>query len=224
MPLNRTENLEFLEWLQSVAHQIPFFCQTKHQAELLTRHFGAHIQYQVIGMRTEEYGSKNGIKRFDIVFHGEALEAKGIRYALYLARELSEFSVLVPSAHEDVKRTCPDVEIPPNTTCCAYRWDTGLQDFVKLCSLVLCPSQWSAPVEGSLMKSLYYNGNVGVMETQFAFERELPSDLALRMSPDPKVAATQVREFLSTGRCDREKARQWVEQYNSRVQLERIFA
>lgn len=220
---DREVNLQFLDWLQKVAHRIHFFCQTDHQVKLLKAHFGGTIQARTIGMLTPEYAEASSMQRYDVVFHGEALAAKGINFFFEMARALPEHSFLVPTPIEEVQAVVGPEGIPSNVECRGMRWSTGLEGAIRDCRLVMCPSQWSAPVEGSLLKSLYYNGNVGVVETQFSFEREIPEGVVLRLRPNPHLAAEQVREFLRSGVCNREKARPWVEAYNRNVNLGNIF-
>lgn len=218
----RDRNLEFLEWLQSVASTISFFCQTESQKRLLEKHFGSGIKSTVVGMFTPEYQLAS-TERVDVVFHAEALAAKGLRFILEMAARLPEYSFLIPASREQVDRERSGAEVPHNVRCVPMRWGDGLQQAVQSCRLVLCPSQWSAPVEGALMKSLYYNGNVGVMATNFGFERELPDDIILRLQPNSHLAADQVRAFLDSKNCNRERAKVWVEQYNRSVALGAVF-
>jgi hypothetical protein len=227
--VSREQNLAFLEWLQSYSKDIHFFCQTKGQAKLLVKHFGPGTRHTVIGMRTEELSLIPNSRPFDLVFHGEGLAAKGVSFVLALAKRLPEFSILVPSEAPLVLSQAQhdpnfDGSIPSNVTVTNMRWDSGLEAHVRACRLVLCPSQWSAPVEGALLKSLFFNGNVAVTESSFAFEKELPSDTVLRLPSDVIAAGDMVRSFLTSGRCNREIARRWVLEYERKVDLSRIFS
>lgn len=232
IPVSRESNLDFLDWLRSVAHNIEFLCQTHHQAALLAAHFGGGISSKVVGMKTDEFrnvplaGAQAHIEaqRFNVVFHGHAIAAKGIRYVLELAAQLPELSFLIPSQAVDVQREVPDLPLPSNVTLMPIRWETGLREAVCACDLVLCPSEWSAPVEGALLKSLEFNGSVGVLETRYGFEREIPGNLILKLPLDAPRAALLVREYVAQKSQDvREAAKLWTRQYRNRIDLAAIF-
>jgi hypothetical protein len=179
-------------------------------------------------MRTDEFKLTKEGSVFDLVFHGEELNAKGLRYVIELARALPELTVLIPAERSLVLREASsadgkEIVLPSNVVVQNLRWESGLSEHVAACRLVLCPSQWSAPVEGALLKSLFFNGNVAVCESSFGFERELPQDLTLRLSIDPMKAAASVREFLAAEICHRERARRWVQEYRKRVNLAAVF-
>ena len=226
---SKAKNMHFLEWLRTFSPNIHFLCQTEHQSKLVGKHLGEHVRRTVVGMRTDEFKLLREGSNFDLVFHGEELNAKGLRYVIELARALPELRVLIPAERSSVLREASlvdgrEVVLPPNVVVQNFRWESGLSEHIGACRLALCPSQWPAPVEGALLKSLYFNGNVAVCESSLGFERELPSDLVLRLSIDPTKAARSVREFLAAEICHRERARRWVDQYRARVNLAGIFA
>lgn len=232
VPITRKDNLNFLEWLQRVSHNIEFLCQTHHQAALLAAHMGSAIRCKVVGMKTDEFQDAAQSRerpapsamRFDVVFHGHAFGAKGIRYALELATQLPELRFLIPSDLGEVQRCVPELPIAPNVTCQRLSWDSGLKEYVSTCQLVLCPSEWSAPVEGALLKSLEFNGSVAVVETKYGFEREIPADIALKLPLNAQDAATRVRTHLKTTRPDGYRAAQeWARRYRQSTDLSRIF-
>jgi hypothetical protein len=228
----RKDNLTFLHWLQGVSHNIEFLCQTHHQAALLAAHMGSGIRCKVVGMKTDEFqdtplSSHNptpSTRRFDVVFHGHAFGAKGIRYVLELAAQLPELSFLVPSDLGEVQRCAPELPITPNVTCQRMSWTSGLKEYVSACRLVLCPSEWSAPVEGAVLKSLEFNGSVAVVETKYGFEREIPADIALKLPLHAADGAHRVRTHLKTPHPDGYRAaREWASRYRHSTDLTRIF-
>lgn len=228
---SRQENLEFLEWLQSVATNIRFFCQSYHHAALLAAHFGSGVWCKVVGMKTPEFEERpqDSLKsdsltpRFHVVYHGHAVEAKGLRYALELARELPELSFLIPGSVDGIRAELSGLEIPRNCVVGNISWHTGLKDAVLLCDLVLCPSEWSATVEGALLKSLHYNGSVAVLETRYGFEREIPDDVVLKLPLDAQQGAQRVRQQLSNKEERSSKGRAWVERYLQSTRIHEIF-
>jgi hypothetical protein len=232
MLVSREGNLDFLDWLHSVAHNIEFLCQTHHQAALLSAHFGGGLNCRVVGMKTNEFcdapfanaQSARESQRFDVVLHAHVVAAKGIRYALDLAVQLPELSFLIPGDISEVQREAPGTRIPSNITMRPLAWKTGLREAVCACSLVLCTSEWSAPVEGALLKSLEFNGSVAVLETRYGFEREIPDHLILKLPLDAVRAAQQIRAHMTQQSQDsREAAKQWTRRYRERVDLSAIF-
>jgi hypothetical protein len=179
-----------------------------------------------VGMVPSDLLSEPGMapaSRFDMVFHGEALAAKGLHYVLQLASLLPEYSILVPCTDEEIRASKYDGGIAPNVTLRPLRWTSGLRDAVATCRLVLCPSQWSAAVEGALLKSFKVNGNVAVLETSDGFSKVIPHDVALQLSSDTAQAAAMIRTFLQNLTCNRERARVWLDQYVASVSIESIF-
>ncbi len=233
IPVSREGNLEFLSWLRSAALNIEFLCQTHHQAALLATHFGSGITCRVVGMRTDEFNGVDVVgsrrlpetERFDIVLHGHAIAAKGIRYALELATELPEYRFLIPSEAAHVRGEAPEVPISANVTMRPLSWNTGLKEAVIASNLVLCPSEWSAPVEGALLKSLEFNGSVAVLETRYGFEREIPDNLILRLPLDARRGAALVRAHMVRHSRDASEATKlWARQYRNGVDLATVFS
>ena len=110
-------------------------------------------------------------KQYDIVFHGKSIIPKGIIYVLDLAHELSQFTFLIPDSFANVQKIYSK-KLPCNVTCHEISWETGLKDLVINARLVLNPSLWSAPIEGALLKSAYYNSNVGTVISEYGYESE----------------------------------------------------
>lgn len=220
---SKEESLDFLSWLKGVAPSLKFFCQTNHQMLLLKKHFGEQIDCRLIGMVTDEFDLIPGKREFDIVFHGDALTAKGLDFFLELARQLPAYSCLVPIARQMATPFLGGREPSANITFEDVQWGRGLREYVATCRLVMCPSQWSFPVEGALLKSMYFNGNVAVMRSQYGFEREIPEELLLRLDQDISVSAASVSKFLESDISNREKARRWVGKYRSGVDLGNVF-
>ena len=72
-------------------------------------------------------------------------------------------------------------------------WESGLQDYVVNAKVVIHPSQWSAPIEGALIKSAKLNSNVATVSTLFGYEAEANTIRNhIRLSPDPHRGALQL--------------------------------
>jgi hypothetical protein len=223
----KDENTEFLLSLQKHAPRITFFCQTLGQETLIRKHFGAETKTVVIGMTTRECNVDEEVHIpetvFDIVFHGVAIEAKGARYSLDLAAALPQLRFLFPfSAQEMLNLVGTSVALPENCIFQPMRWDSGLKEMVTHCQMVLVPSLWSAPVEGALMKSVFYNGRVGVFDTEYGFQREIPEQFLCRLTADINSSAAAIRNAVMTP-IPRTAARDWVVQYDNAVDLSAVF-
>jgi len=225
-PYEKQKNIGFLEWLKQHSQNFRFYCQSDPQRDLVLKHFGPSTRAKTVGMVPSDLLSEPGMtpeSRFDMVFHGEALAAKGLHYVLQLASFLPEYSILVPCSEEEIRTSKYDGAIAPNVTLRALRWTSGLRDAVAACRLVLCPSQWSAAVEGALLKSFKVNGNVAVLKTTDGFSKVIPDDVALQLPDNTAQAAEMIRVFLKNLTCNRERARVWLDQYVASVSIESIF-
>lgn len=228
VPYRKDDNLGFLAALKSIARSLFFFCQTRTQSNLLKQHFGPATATAVIGMRTEEFTEPTngfaGNSKYDIVFHGEPLVAKGAVFALNLAAMLPEFSFLFPFEKSAMESLIGGSFVAPgNVTFHPMRWGTGLQQHVIAARLVLAPSLWSAPVEGALLKSLFYNGHVAVVETAHGFQREIPGNLLVRLDSNPVKATSTLRQALLQPCVSADGAKSWVCNYLESVNLSKIF-
>ena len=59
-------------------------------------------------------------------------------------------------------------------------------------------SLWSAPIEGALIKSSFFNDNVATVETRYGFENEVTFiKNQIRLSVDISEAKNQIESFFS---------------------------
>ena len=194
-------NIKYLEYLKLNSSRITFLAQNKNQKKLLIKHFGENLKVRVVGMNTNDFNddkkfSKNG-KQYDIVFHGKSLIPKGIIYVLNLAHQLPQFTFLIPDLFSNVQKIYAR-KIPHNVSCHEMSWETGLKDLVINARLVLNPSLWSAPIEGALLKSAYYNSNVGTVISEYGYESETNIIRNhLRLSSDITIASEQVINYFN---------------------------
>jgi hypothetical protein len=70
---------------------------------------------------------------------------------------------------------------------------------------------------------MHYNGSVGILETRYGFEREIPSDVLLKLPLDAQRSAQLVRDYLPNRSRQQERARAWVKRYLQSTRLEEIF-
>lgn len=222
------ENTAFLRFLQKYARKIRFFCQTQGQQLLLKRHFGDTVWSTVVGMSTNECVAEDTTSPpdsvFDLVYHGTPHSAKGILFAVQLAFLLPELRILFPCYSDEIYNLIGGRKIPLPENCSfePMTWETGLKEHIIHCKMVLVPSLWSAPVEGSLIKSIFYNGRIGVVDTTFGFHKEIPDQFVCRLTPDLGASAEKIRQIIHTP-SPRDEARRWSQRYNESVNLNKIF-
>jgi len=194
-------NINYLKYFKLNSSKISFLAQNKNQKKLLIKHFGENIKVRVVGMVINELDddinlNKNS-KRYDIVFHGKSIIPKGIIYVLNLAHKLPQFTFMIPDLFANVQKLYPR-KITNNVTCHEMSWETGLKDSVINARLVLNPSLWSAPIEGALLKSAYYNSNVGTVISEYGYEGEINIIRNhLRLSSDISIASEQIINFFN---------------------------
>lgn len=224
---SREENTHFLEKLMDFRQKIRFVVQNSNQGELLKHHFGG-ISYRVAGLLTDEmldlpelYPHTSG---YDVVYHAAAIEPKGILYLLQLARLLPDCKILVPARASDIMDLCSkygiDITKCTNLAIVDMTWEGGLVSIIRQAKMVICPSLWSAPIEGALIKSIMWNGKVAVVDVDFSFVQELPDEVVLKLPTNVEYAASLVQIFLSNPTARMEmatNARAWATTYLSRA-------
>ena len=199
--------LEYVQKLMEYVRtgRVTLISQNKSQAALASKHFGEQVSLRTIGIWAEDWDERRdskenrkgvGRKRYDVVFHGNPLPAKGATWALCLAHHCPKIRFLFPF---------PRVQAPGkwgNLGNCEFsplQWNTGLKEAVCDADLVLVPSLWSAPIEGALVKSLAIGRAVAVVQNPSSFSSEIPEELVLRLPPDPENASEVLCKTLSDG-------------------------
>lgn len=181
LKIENSEYFKFLEFLNQKKERIQFLYQNTNQLRLLHRQFGEEIISKQVGLATsdmfEVYESKKLTLpyEYDFIFHGDNIAAKGFHYALQLARELPQYSFLFPCKN-DLDLNLQNAIFQP------MRWDEGLKDSLIKSRIVICPSLWSAPIEGSLVKSLLLGKAVVVVEGKYNYANELPDTAVIKLT------------------------------------------
>lgn len=160
--------------------------QNENQAKLAKKQFKLEHMPPVVGLWTKDWDSlyypcisaKNPEQvKWDVLFHAHPVDAKGIAWAIELAKNCKSLKFFFPFPRPE------NLPILMNCTFLACTWESGLRDQIIRSRFVLAPSMWSAPIEGALIKSILTSRAVLVVENQTAFCNELPDDLVLRLSP-----------------------------------------
>jgi hypothetical protein len=87
----------------------------------------------------------------------------------------------------------------------------------------MCPSIWSAPIEGSLLKSIAWNGNVAVYDNNFGFQNDIDPGAILLLSSDVKSAAKIVDKFISSKSSNSIYSKKWLQSYSLSLDDKKIF-
>lgn len=212
-PIANTETLDFIRFLGPLvaSGKVCLLAQNKRNAELMQRHYGPGAIVEVIGLWTVDMNdfpestspAPTAKSAFDVVYHGDAKEVKGLHWALLLARHCPELSFLFPC------HAAPDQPIPDNCTFAPMRWETGLREAVQTSKLTLAPSLWSAPIEGALVKSILHAQRVAVIEVASAYSSELPPELVCHLPQDIGKAAEALTKRLAAPATSRALIRSW---------------
>lgn len=198
--LGRSKNIDLLIRLKRFAPKIHFLAQNAGQATLIRRHFGRDVKIYLVGLDTQELKDESVFsnisdQEWDGVYHGAVHLAKGIRFFLELAASLPEYSFLVPANKEDCEVVLEQNIKLSNVTFRFCAWETGLKEAVLNSKIVFNPSLWSAPIEGALVKSIYFGNLVATVATEFGYEKDVADqvDRVIRLPRDPRKAAEVIR-------------------------------
>lgn len=216
-PINydKNKNINYLKSFQDFASKIIFYTQNNKQSELVKKHFGKRIKVCQIGLKTGEYLENDFLKgqtqQYDVVYHGANVEAKGFLYFIELAKKMDDMNFFIPYNREDL----PYSVLPNNLTCKSMTWNSGLKEIVINAKLVLCPSLWSNPIEGALLKSIHYNGNVGIVKTEYGFVNDIPNNMVLKLSNEVESAREQIYDFFTNKIDLSQESRRWLNNFIS---------
>lgn len=195
------DNTEFLKYLNGIKMEVNFLAQNYLQQNLLFKHFGDQINSDVVGMYTSEF-SENKIYnahdnfKFDFVYHGSLELAKGVLYFIELAKAMPDNSFFIPYDSNLVKNKLNLKTLPTNINFENQTWESGLEDTIKHSKIVVCPSLWSAPIEGAFLKSIMVNGCVAVVNTEFAYSNEFTSDQIIKLNSELVLSLSLLNEVL----------------------------
>ncbi len=219
-PVNDKYTLEFIKSIKQLGdnQKVRFIAQNKTQALLARKHFGENAIIEISGLILDDWMENrlnkinHGTSGYDAVFHGHYIEAKGVKWAIDLASNLPNYSFLFPFPQDVVT-----YEVPSNCFFKDISWNTGLKEEVSNCKLILVPSLWSAPIEGSLIKSLHIGKKVAVIENKTSFSNEIPDRAIIKlphnilsatekiksiMKSEYKISNEETQRFLSNFRAD----------------------
>jgi hypothetical protein len=236
--ISRTASLKALTKLKAeFAAKIKFFAQNEGQASLLKAFFGDTIHCKVIGMgavsltskqleeQPEQFKTKTPLYR--IIFHAPLLEVKGFLFINSLAPLLINCEIVIPNSKSNVVHEFPDHIFAPNLKFIPMTWEMGLKEEVQAADLVICPSLWSAPIEGALIKSLYWGRAVAVFFALYSFSNEISNNAIIRLTSDLDQSALDILKFLQKSQSEKQEkqyhARKYIKKLYSQMDLKSLF-
>jgi len=224
---NQTKLVNGLHILQKNVNKLTFLAQNNNQSKLLKKHFGQECRTIVVGMDTKELGeySKPNVHavNYDVVFHGDVNLAKGSIWFVEVAEFLPQIKFFMPCTKFDMELVIGRSIKVKNIIFSPCSWENGLRDAVEGAKLVCVPSIWSAPIEGALLKSILFNGEVAVVKTEYGFSQEIAENVLLHLSSDPSHAALEISKHLSGDTKLKETSRQWLKFFSSKNSASNIF-
>lgn len=209
-------------WVRS--GKLKLIAQCESQAKVLRAHFGKDVSVAIVPLSVPDITpSSRGMNypkraRPLVVYHGAANHAKGVAHVIALAKAMPEWDFLIPSNRQELVRHFGEIDpCPSNLMLRQLSWDSGLSELVKSADLVLCPSSWSAPVEGAVLKSLAHNGLVGLYVHETSFASEIPPQARVAIDPDDILTtAMRLRHLVenpSESDAIRAAARSYITRY-----------
>jgi hypothetical protein len=218
--------------LQNVLYQhksdIKFITLSENNARLVEKHYGGDVSVRTAYFETKELVLQDTSKghfnssehrealqgRCDVVLHASDISEKGFDYFLQLASKLPEFTFFAPTG------SLPsDYQNLSNVSYAPIRWESGLEKKVRNARLVLTPSLWSNTPEAATLKSLMYNGAVGIVKNEYGFANEVDEEAYVALTGVPETDAKVVAEFLNQSDSDAYKSNavKYVEKYFDRA-------
>lgn len=206
--------VDFIEFLSSNLDKITFLTQNQNQSKLLRMKFSSKLRLIEIGMNTNEIDFNEPKKDIEIknsvLYHGTLNYSKGLNYFIDLAKNTSSYDFIIPYAKNATVNYLGFSNFPSNLKFIDCSWDTGLKELCIESKLTIVPSLWSAPIEGALVKSLYYSPNVACVSIANSFANEIPNDCIIKLSADIVKASAILKTCMMNENNLNEKALKWV--------------
>lgn len=190
-------------WVRS--GRLRLIAQCESQAALLRKHYGQGASVVVVPLSVPDISpppeepARPKRPRPMVVYHGAPSHAKGLAHVIALAERMPDLDFLVPSSQREVQSHFqPADSLPANLLLKAMNWDSGLAEEVRRADAVLCPSSWSSPVEGAVLKSLAHNGLVGLYVHESSFAAEIPPEASFCVEPgNMDATVARLRHLLA---------------------------
>lgn len=192
----------FQNAIQENLETICFLTQNDNQTLLLKEKFGNTINAVKLGMLINLDDDvpliNNNSLKYDFVFHNTNLRAKGVEYFINLAKNMPNYRFLIPNKINQIDKGIHSYQNIKNIDFNAMTWETGLKEAIINCKVVINPSLWSSPVEGALLKSIFFNGAVAVVDSDYSFQQEIPNNVVIKLAANVEQAKEKLLEVISS--------------------------
>lgn len=211
------EYFNFIQVLKNNLHKIIFLTQNNGQSDLLKLKFNQEINIKKIGMFTGEFSVEDNVENpllfdYDILYHNTLSNAKGIKYFIDLCSLMPDFSFVIPYSKKEVEKCVGKIDCA-NIYYFPCNWENGLLQLVLKSKIIIVPSLWSAPIEGSLLKSLFYGNTVALLNQEYSFSIELPNDIYLRLTQNTYESAKILTSALNNNISLKVDAVKWIKKF-----------
>ncbi len=196
-------------------NKITFLTQNTNQTKLLLTKYGKNAQVEQIGMNTGEISVDENVVtpdyfEYDFLYHNTLNHAKGINYFVNLAQLMPDYTFVIPYPKAVVEKLCNAKLDNVNLLFVPCSWETGLRELILKSRITIVPSLWSAPIEGSLLKSMFYANAVAVVKSEYSFSSEIPENLYIQLSENLQSTVLSLESFMKDYISQHFKAKEWV--------------
>ena len=176
--------------IKNKLNNIEFITQTVGYNKILEKIFGPKVNFRIEKMRFSQL--KNIIpyekdRLYDFVFHGNFLPAKGSKYVISLSKQMKNKIFFIPSRGQNNN----------NLIFQDVNWTNGLLEAIMYSKIVLCPSFWSAPLEGSIIKTMLLKRPVAIYINNYSASNTLiPKNCFIPLNGDITNDVKTLFEYL----------------------------
>ena len=199
------------EVISSALHKIEFIVQTVGYKNIIKSVFGQTSRCKILKMKFPSIKRNNFQsleKNYDFVFHGNNIDAKGSSYALKIAESFSCNNFFFPF---NIDNKAKNIVSKP------LSWDKGLKDVISKSKIALCPSIWSAPVEGAIIKTMLLKVPVAIHVNEYSASNTLlPKDSFIPLTGVLREDLNTLENYLNNDEKlfnISDKAYEWVNDY-----------
>jgi hypothetical protein len=208
--------VEFIETIKLNLSKITFLTQNTNQTKLVENKFGSKAYIKQIGMFTGEIDITEKEEKpfrefqFDFLYHNTLGEAKGILYFLELANLLPHRTFVIPYLKSYTEYTLASKIDNNNIYFIDCSWENGLKELILKSKITITPSLWSAPIEGALIKSMFYANTVAVVPGELSFSSEITDNTCIKLSQTVVDAAEVLENAIKNDVSLNNKSKKWI--------------
>jgi hypothetical protein len=178
-----SEYKKFYDLLIKREKNITYICQNDNYIKLVNKKFenSKTILRTLIFDELRDFAINYNKKifknySFDISFHGNFHEAKGVKYFLNIVKNKKDLNFFLPHYDENILNEFNNLVIKN------YRWGNRLIEYYEKTKIILCPSFWTCPPEAAVIKSMLMGKVVGIIDSEYSFSNEIPDNAVLKLT------------------------------------------